>query len=122
MLEHITSDVNGYAERRDGCIDLCLEQRSNHFDDQHEHCRHIYRDSNRYEGLHRFGHGYTHIRSESDGFCEQPDLMRELIACNPDSHTERRNRCSDRSEEHTSELQSHSFISYAVFCLKKKKT
>ena len=28
---------------------------------------------------------------------------------------------STRSEEHTSELQSHSFISYAVFCLKKKK-
>ena len=27
-----------------------------------------------------------------------------------------------RSEEHTSELQSHSFISYAVFCLKKKIT
>src|ERR1051326_451050 len=27
---------------------------------------------------------------------------------------------SQRSEEHTSELQSHSFISYAVFCLKKK--
>src|SRR5881296_4140956 len=28
---------------------------------------------------------------------------------------------SRRSEEHTSELQSHSNISYAVFCLKKKK-
>src|ERR1051326_404501 len=28
--------------------------------------------------------------------------------------------CDNRSEEHTSELQSHSFISYAVFCLKKK--
>ena len=27
-----------------------------------------------------------------------------------------------RSEEHTSELQSQSTISYAVFCLKKKKT
>src|ERR1051326_5667473 len=27
-----------------------------------------------------------------------------------------------RSEEHTSELQSHSFISYAVFCFKKKQT
>src|SRR5216117_4579282 len=26
-----------------------------------------------------------------------------------------------RSEEHTSELQSHFLISYAVFCLKKKK-
>ena len=28
---------------------------------------------------------------------------------------------SIRSEEHTSELQSQSTISYAVFCLKKKK-
>ena len=31
-----------------------------------------------------------------------------------------RRRYDDRSEEHTSELQSHSFTSYAVFCLKKK--
>src|SRR3546814_2387051 len=32
-------------------------------------------------------------------------------------------RCvGDRSEEHTSELQSLMRISYAVFCLKKKKT
>src|SRR3546814_5219366 len=31
-------------------------------------------------------------------------------------------RFSDRSEEHTSELQSLMRISYAVFCLKKKKT
>src|SRR3546814_7329283 len=29
--------------------------------------------------------------------------------------------CSDRSEEHTSELQSLMRISYAVFCLTKKK-
>ena len=29
---------------------------------------------------------------------------------------------SNRSEEHTSELQSRETISYAVFCLKKKKT
>src|SRR3546814_2818280 len=31
-------------------------------------------------------------------------------------------RSFDRSEEHTSELQSLMRISYAVFCLKKKKT
>src|SRR3546814_5186695 len=31
-------------------------------------------------------------------------------------------RCNSRSEEHTSELQSLMRISYAVFCLKKKKT
>src|SRR3546814_4354667 len=30
-------------------------------------------------------------------------------------------RAADRSEEHTSELQSLMRISYAVFCLKKKK-
>src|SRR3546814_7306508 len=33
-----------------------------------------------------------------------------------------RDRWLDRSEEHTSELQSLMRISYAVFCLKKKKT
>src|SRR3546814_2292271 len=33
----------------------------------------------------------------------------------------RRNLASRRSEEHTSELQSLMRISYAVFCLKKKK-
>src|SRR3546814_3270549 len=32
-----------------------------------------------------------------------------------------RNAIADRSEEHTSELQSLMRISYAVFCLKKKK-
>src|SRR3546814_2949063 len=34
----------------------------------------------------------------------------------------RQERQSRRSEEHTSELQSLMRISYAVFCLKKKKT
>ena len=35
--------------------------------------------------------------------------------------TDVRNMFHLRSEEHTSELQSHVRISYAVFCLKKKK-
>src|ERR1043165_3136711 len=34
---------------------------------------------------------------------------------------DRLQRCVHRSEEHTSELQSRGLISYAVFCLKKKK-
>src|SRR3546814_3721718 len=34
----------------------------------------------------------------------------------------RRGNAQGRSEEHTSELQSLMRISYAVFCLKKKKT
>src|SRR5881409_4097410 len=36
-------------------------------------------------------------------------------------HGDRLARGLRRSEEHTSELQSQSHISYAVFCLKKKK-
>src|SRR3546814_4177404 len=44
----------------------------------------------------------THLRSEGDRFLESVD---EAL----------------RSEEHTSELQSLMRISYAVFCLKKKK-
>src|SRR3546814_6122486 len=39
---------------------------------------------------------------------------------NTDRRSSRSNGC--RSEEHTSELQSLMRISYAVFCLKKKKT
>src|SRR3546814_17643723 len=38
-----------------------------------------------------------------------------------DHHQQRRDRGDQRSEEHTSELQSLMRISYAVFCLKKKK-
>src|SRR3546814_2547389 len=41
-------------------------------------------------------------------------------ACSGLDIESRRNAC--RSEEHTSELQSLMRISYAVFCLKKKKT
>src|ERR1051326_9307241 len=41
--------------------------------------------------------------------------------CRPDAYRKDRS-FRYRSEEHTSELQSHSFISYAVFCLKKKQT
>src|SRR3546814_9629832 len=40
----------------------------------------------------------------------------------PDLDPEAYQRSSPRSEEHTSELQSLMRISYAVFCLKKKKT
>src|SRR3546814_5525741 len=40
----------------------------------------------------------------------------------PDDNAETvRTRMAERSEEHTSELQSLMRISYAVFCLKKKK-
>src|SRR3546814_4168475 len=38
------------------------------------------------------------------------------------THLTIKNRDFQRSEEHTSELQSLMRISYAVFCLKKKKT
>src|SRR3546814_8112831 len=43
------------------------------------------------------------------------DQNRDLVAC------ESQQVLVERSEEHTSELQSLMRISYAVFCLKKKK-
>src|SRR3546814_10059118 len=55
------------------------------------------------------------------------DLSRRLykLKCTPSSATRicpaRQGRALWRSEEHTSELQSLMRISYAVFCLKKKK-
>src|SRR3546814_8379843 len=39
----------------------------------------------------------------------------------PDSRSRHSSQTGRRSEEHTSELQSLMRISYAVFCLKKKK-
>src|SRR3546814_8646306 len=46
---------------------------------------------------------------------DRPGLERQQSAKN-------RPKSRERSEEHTSELQSLMRISYAVFCLKKKKT
>src|SRR3546814_5486638 len=60
-------------------------------------------------GLAELAHGFLHVDSVPvddgvEGETEDPELL--LLA---------------RSEEHTSELQSLMRISYAVFCLKKKK-
>ena len=46
--------------------------------------------------------------------------LKELEALKPSAGASTKRTSQKRSEEHTSELQSHSFISYAVFCLKKK--
>src|SRR3546814_5811305 len=48
-------------------------------------------------------------------------LIVEVAACRGRPVLDRSTRAHRRSEEHTSELQSLMRISYAVFCLKKKK-
>src|SRR3546814_6039625 len=68
------------------------------------------------------GTGKTHValglglaacqKGLSVGFTTAAALVHELMEARDDK----------RSEEHTSELQSLMRISYAVFCLKKKKT
>src|SRR3546814_5299057 len=68
----------------------------------------------------------TLFRSTDDGRLHRPGVV------DPEGIAEREHddaeqpegqqpRQGDRSEEHTSELQSLMRISYAVFCLKKKK-
>src|SRR3546814_4662651 len=61
-----------------------------------------------------------HVRAGQLAVWPSLKLCRELIKqghlCSEGHY------CARRSEEHTSELQSLMRISYAVFCLKKKKT
>ena len=64
--------------------------------------------------------------SENAGSCPGPENTgndKTKVKLSNTNDDIRSNKIEDtgRSEEHTSELQSHSFISYAVFCLKKKK-
>src|SRR3546814_8837926 len=49
------------------------------------------------------------------------ELVKVRAPTSPCSPAAKRLLISNRSEEHTSELQSLMRISYAVFCLKKKK-
>src|SRR3546814_2798724 len=55
--------------------------------------------------------------SSTQTYAERAALIRNFVKQDPD-----RAALVVRSEEHTSELQSLMRISYAVFCLKKKKT
>src|SRR3546814_6857585 len=50
-----------------------------------------------------------------------PAYERAWFCANPRGHIQAIGYDEKRSEEHTSELQSLMRISYAVFCLKKKK-
>src|SRR3546814_4170593 len=51
----------------------------------------------------------------------RPDLAHPVAKPDVDKRKQRRSDKRDRSEEHTSEIQSLMRNSYAVFCLKKKK-
>src|SRR3546814_8348004 len=54
--------------------------------------------------------------------CQGADKRQEKTGRKEKACCEEGSRKEGRSEEHTSELQSLMRISYAVFCLKKKKT
>src|SRR3546814_3467286 len=62
------------------------------------------------ECRHALRHPMRLVGGELDDAVPQPDVLRPLA----------RRAEEDRSEEHTSELQSLMRTSYAVFCLKKK--
>src|SRR3546814_6888236 len=65
-----------------------------------------------------FNHGKLHFRRSVDRLAVADDvdeIYRDILDPGIEAHR------NPRSEEHTSELQSLMRISYAVFCLKKKK-
>src|SRR6056300_1374732 len=68
---------------------------------------------------HGVGMIWTQPCSRSQSLTLRPDIS-ETLAPVSARVTNRASAIGSRSEEHTSELQSHSEISYAVFCLKKK--
>src|SRR3546814_7029257 len=80
----------------------------------------------------QLGHVFTHdlralgVAYETPALKEGAPTARCLILVTPDGQRTMNtflgaSHLLDRSEEHTSELQSLMRISYAVFCLKKKK-
>src|SRR3546814_4270156 len=64
------------------------------------------------------------VRHQLDHAVDPPDPQsdRTTLDRGPSRQSQAPPGADDRSEEHTSELQSLMRISYAVFCLKKKKT
>src|SRR6187399_1871778 len=65
------------------------------------------------KGLTEAGHVADHARDGAEGVALARERVHDVVVMD---------RMLPRSEEHTSELQSLAVISYAVFCLKKKKT
>src|SRR3546814_9736344 len=61
------------------------------------------------------------ISIRSTRSCACPGKVRAKAPVRASRGFAKRTNLSERSEEHTSELQSLMRISYAVFCLKKKK-
>src|SRR3546814_3963297 len=74
----------------------------------------LLRNMHKLDALHVVEKERMDYASEVDGLAEEA-IIKELRRANPDYAI-----LGERSEEHTSELQSLMRISYAVFCLKKK--
>src|SRR3546814_7840328 len=82
-----------------------------HFTGRHEHfCRHMARGANGTAAARWAGFAHDNASKQAADMLARPHIRSRI--------EELKVR---RSEEHTSELQSLMRISYAVFCLKKKK-
>src|SRR3546814_6098235 len=69
-----------------------------------------------------FGQGAVHRHRKTRHLCSMVGRHRHQTSAPPPKEKKERKKLDARSEEHTSELQSLMRISYAVFCLKQKKT
>src|SRR3546814_8453300 len=80
----------------------------------------IFRRSGRYDWSLSLDH--CQFAQRPQGLQFDGSLLVLQIMAQPPTFASNLNAASGRSEEHTSDLQSLMRISYAVFCLKKKKT
>src|SRR3546814_2526997 len=65
--------------------------------------------------------GPSSVNPEANGICLHNSFDPRKHHLRPTKYTAGNTQRASRSEEHTSELQSLMRISYAVFCLQKKK-
>src|SRR5690349_23494276 len=72
-------------------------------------------------GHHRPQSRASRLKRSCPADCHRRQYLERILVCDDHDDCRSSNRSGGRSEEHTSN-SSHVEISYAVFCLKKKKT
>src|SRR3546814_10239811 len=97
-------------------VDVPLKKVHNHSSASHAHQSLVFLTLRTASGVVAYGEGGTPAGTAFWG-----GESSETIKCVIDRYLAPALRGVNRSEEHTSELQSLMRISYAVFCLKKKK-
>ena len=102
MRKHSAGHTDRNTKRRYTGLHILLEHWSDDINDQHEHCRNVFSDSNRLERVHRIRYRNVDNSSEPDSIGGERGNVRECASRDADCNTERRDRGSDIRLEYRS--------------------